>query len=93
MKHSTMTCLELNRSSGLALKKANKGPVILESHGKPRAVILSYKQYERLTKNPDTDKGLSLSFLNEIDDLLTKKFSSIKEAIQSKLDEIPKSFA
>jgi len=47
----TITANELKQATGRMMDQAQRGPVVIEKHGRPHAVLLShadYRQYEAL---------------------------------------------
>ncbi len=50
MTITTLSSRELNQDVGRAKKAANSGPVFITDRGKPAHVLLSIKEYQRLTK-------------------------------------------
>ncbi len=47
---TTMTSREFNQDTGRAKREAEKLPVIITDRGKPSHVLMTYEQYERLSK-------------------------------------------
>ena len=56
MSQSIMTSREFNHDTGRAKKAAEKGPVVITDRGKPSHVLITFKDYERLTRT-----GMSLA--------------------------------
>lgn len=80
-----ISCLELNRGTGAVISKARKCPVILEKHGEPWVVMISYGEYEVLKSSHEffsniESKSLS-EFLDESKDLFVKNFTQLKKSI------------
>ena len=48
MQNLTLTASEFQERVGDALDRALSQPVVITKHGKPRNVVLSYSEYERL---------------------------------------------
>jgi len=46
---TTISSREFNQDTGRAKKAAKKGPVIITDRGKPAHVLLSIKEYEKIT--------------------------------------------
>ncbi len=51
MTITTLSSRELNQDVTRAKKATKKGPVFITDRGKPAYVLLSIKQYQRLTKH------------------------------------------
>jgi prevent-host-death family protein len=49
----TISATEAKNKLGACLDKAQREPVLIESSGRPRAVILNYEEYERLQTMED----------------------------------------
>ena len=49
MNMKTITAREFNQDLGGAKKAAEKGPVIVTDRGRPAHVLLSFKDYEKLS--------------------------------------------
>ena len=54
---------ELRKGIDKILKKAGKGPVIIEKRHKPQAVLLSSEEYERMQGALETAEDLVLGYL------------------------------
>lgn len=50
MTITTLSSRELNQDLGRAKKAARSGPVFITDRGKPAHVLLSYEEYQRLTR-------------------------------------------
>ena len=50
MSITTLTSRECNQGANEAKRAANKGPVFITDRGKPAHVLLSFDDYQRLTK-------------------------------------------
>lgn len=50
MTITTLSSRELNQDVTRAKRAANKGPVFITDRGKPAYVVLSFADYQRLTK-------------------------------------------
>ncbi|OUO94088.1 type II toxin-antitoxin system Phd/YefM family antitoxin [Cloacibacillus sp. An23] len=48
---TTVTSREFNQYAGEAKKAANNGPVFITDRGKPSHVLLSFEEYQRLTRS------------------------------------------
>ncbi len=46
---TTLSSREFNQDTGRAKKASNRGPVIITDRGKPAHVLLSIKEYRRLS--------------------------------------------
>jgi len=51
MTITTVSSREFNQNTSRAKKAAAKGPVFITDRGKPAHVLLSIKEYERLTED------------------------------------------
>jgi prevent-host-death family protein len=49
MSTTTLSSREFNQDTGRAKRAAEKGPVIITDRGRPAHVLLTFKDYERLT--------------------------------------------
>ena len=47
---TTMTSREFNQDTGRAKREAEKLPVIITDRGKPSHVLMTYEQYERMSR-------------------------------------------
>jgi len=72
---------DLTRRSGEILHAASMAPITLTNHGKPRHVILSVEEFERLKKSGNTQMAFKM---DELPDALHKELMS---GIDSQLDE------
>lgn len=52
MTTTALTSREFNQDTGRAKKAADKGPVFITDRGRPAHVLLSIKEYQRLTGGP-----------------------------------------
>ena len=52
MTITTLSSREFNQDTGRAKKAASKGPVFITDRGKPAHVLLSIKDYQRITGGP-----------------------------------------
>jgi prevent-host-death family protein len=50
MTTTTLTARQFNQDTGGAKKAAEQGPVIITDRGRPSHVLLTYKEYERLSR-------------------------------------------
>lgn len=50
MTITTLSSREFNQGASEAKRAANKGPVFITDRGKPAHVLLSFDEYQRLTK-------------------------------------------
>jgi prevent-host-death family protein len=50
MAITTLSSREFNQDASRAKKAANEGPVFITDRGKPAHVLLSIKEYQRLTR-------------------------------------------
>ena len=69
MPRSTITSRELNQDLAAAKRMAAAGPVIITDRGEPAFVLMTYKDYQRLTRRTQVslldalarrDKGVEL---------------------------------
>jgi prevent-host-death family protein len=77
MKQFTST--ELANATGDVLAAAAQAPVIIARHGKPRFVVLTTEQYDRLLSQGDTRRAFHAADLTdaEADTLITQLQDSI----------------
>lgn len=77
MKQFTST--ELANSTGDVLAAAAQAPVVIARHGKPRFVMLSAEEYERLRSQGDPRRAFHVSDLTdaEADKLIAELQDSI----------------
>jgi prevent-host-death family protein len=70
---------ELANATGDVLAAAAQAPVLIARHGKPRFVMLSAEQYERLVTPGDTRRAFHVSNLTdaEADKLIAQLQDSI----------------
>ena len=70
---------ELANKTGDVLAAAAQGPVAINRHGKPRFVMLSAEQFERMIKPADPRRAFHVSDLSDEDakDLITALEDSI----------------
>ncbi|MYM38679.1 type II toxin-antitoxin system Phd/YefM family antitoxin [Duganella qianjiadongensis] len=47
---TTITSREFNQQASEAKRAANKGPVFITDRGRPAHVLMSFEEYQRLTK-------------------------------------------
>ncbi len=52
MLTTTLSSREFNQDTSRAKKAASKGPVFITDRGRPEHVLLSMKEYQRLTGKP-----------------------------------------
>lgn len=50
MAITTITSREFNQAASEAKRAANKGPVFITDRGRPAHVLMSFEEYQRLTK-------------------------------------------
>ncbi len=50
MAHTTLTSREFNQAASEAKRAANDGPVFITDRGKPAHVLLSFADYQKLTR-------------------------------------------
>lgn len=50
MTITTLTSREFNQGASEAKRAANKGPVFITDRGRPAHVLMSFEEYQRLTK-------------------------------------------
>lgn len=50
MTITTLTSREFNQAASEAKRAANKGPVFITDRGRPAHVLMSFEDYQRLTK-------------------------------------------
>ena len=48
---TTVTSREFNQYAGEAKKAANSGPVFITDRGRPSHVLISFEEYQRLTRS------------------------------------------
>jgi antitoxin Phd len=58
---------ELANRTGDVLAAAAEAPVVIARHGKPRFVMLSAEQYERLRRRGDSRRAFHVSDLTDAD--------------------------
>lgn len=77
----TFSATELANKTGDVLAAAAQEPVAIQRHGKPRFVMLSAEEYERLTSPHGTRRAVHVSSLSdsEASDLLTALADSMKD--------------
>jgi prevent-host-death family protein len=65
---TTLSSREFNQDTGRAKRAARKGPVFITDRGRPAHVLLSIKQYEKLTgKQKSIVEMLAMPEVAEID--------------------------
>ena len=68
MAITTLSSREFNQNTSRAKKAARKGPVFITDRGRPAHVLLSIKQYEKLTgKQKSIVEMLAMPGVAEID--------------------------
>jgi len=68
MAMTTISSRELNQDTARAKRAARKGPVFITDRGRPAHVLLSIKQYEKLTgKQKSIVEMLAMPEVAEID--------------------------
>ena len=68
MSITTLSSREFNQDTSRAKKAASKGPVFITDRGKPAHVLLSIKEYQKLTgKRRNIIEALSMPGLADID--------------------------
>lgn len=68
MAITTLSSREFNQDTGRAKRAARKGPVFITDRGRPAHVLLSIKQYEKLTgKQKSIVEMLAMPEVAEID--------------------------
>lgn len=68
MATSSLTSRELNYDVGKAKKAAEAGPVVITDRGKPSHVLMTYREFERLTgKRNNIVDALSMPGLSDVD--------------------------
>jgi prevent-host-death family protein len=68
MSATTISSREFNQDLGRAKRAAKEGPVFITDRGKLAHVLLSAKDYQRLTATrPNLAEALSMPGLSEID--------------------------
>ena len=68
MAMTTISSRELNQDTARAKRAARKGPVFITDRGRPAHVLLSIKQYEKLTgKRKSIVEMLAMPEVAEID--------------------------
>lgn len=53
----SMSARDAKNGFGLLLDTARAGPVTIEKHGRPVAVMISVEEYERLTKRGEVKRS------------------------------------
>jgi len=64
MSQTILTSREFNQDTGRAKKAAEKGPVVITDRGHPSHVLMTFEDYERLTK---TELGLAEALAGDPD--------------------------
>jgi prevent-host-death family protein len=54
MPITTLSSREFNQDTGRAKKAARKGPVFITDRGRPAHVLLSIREYQKITKNRES---------------------------------------
>lgn len=54
------TTVDLNKQVGEVTDAARKEPVIITRHRRPRFVLMSFEQYEQMTKGDDPRRSFTL---------------------------------
>lgn len=68
MSITTVTSREFNQYAGVAKKAANSGPVFITDRGRPSHVLLSFEEYQRLTRSRRSiADALSLSGVEDVE--------------------------
>ncbi|MDR6192591.1 prevent-host-death family protein [Agrobacterium pusense] len=68
MATTSLTSRELNHDVGRAKKAAEAGPVVITDRGRPSHVLMTYREFERLTgKRHNLVNALSMPGLSNID--------------------------
>ncbi|OCJ63354.1 prevent-host-death protein [Agrobacterium tumefaciens] len=68
MATTNLTSRELNHDVGRAKKAAEAGPVVITDRGRPSHVLMTYREFERLTgKRHNLVEALSMPGLSNID--------------------------
>ncbi|UXS05474.1 type II toxin-antitoxin system Phd/YefM family antitoxin [Agrobacterium tumefaciens] len=68
MATTRLTSRELNHNVGRAKKAAEAGPVVIIVRGRPSHVLMTYREFERLTgKHRNLVDSLSMPGLSNID--------------------------
>ena len=76
MTITTLSSREFNQDTSCAKKAATEGPVFITDRGKPAHVLLSIKEYQRLTgQHRNIVEALSMPGLSDIE----VKFPRLRE--------------
>ncbi|MGN7737053.1 type II toxin-antitoxin system Phd/YefM family antitoxin [Ensifer sp. 22564] len=68
VKITTLSSRELTRDISRAKKAAEAGPVIITDHGRPRFVLITYDEFERLSgKRRNLVDALAMLGLSTVD--------------------------
>ncbi|MDR6192871.1 prevent-host-death family protein [Agrobacterium pusense] len=68
MATTSLTSRELNHDVGIAKKAAEAGPVVITDRGRPSHVLMTYREFERLTgKLRNLVDAFSMPGLSNID--------------------------
>lgn len=68
MSITSLSSRELNHDVSRAKKAAQKGPVVITDRGRPSHVLMTYREFERLTgKRRNLVDALSMPGLSAID--------------------------
>ena len=73
----TVTATELGANSGEALIAAERGPVAVKKHGKPRYVIMTLDRYEAMRRRGDTRRAYTAVTMPP--DMMDAMVQSMKE--------------
>ncbi len=80
----TYTTSDLSRKSGDIIAEALRRPVTITQRNKPRLVILSIEDFERLKAQGDTRKHLRLA---DIPDALFAEMENAVEKLEAEADK------
>jgi antitoxin Phd len=72
---------ELANATGDVLAAAAQAPVLIARHGKPRFVVLSAEEYERLRSHGDTRRAFHVSDLTDAE--AEKLIAALKDSIDN----------
>jgi PHD/YefM family antitoxin component YafN of YafNO toxin-antitoxin module len=80
MATTNLTSRELNHDVGRAKKAAEAGPVVITDRGRPSHVLMTYREFERLTgKRHNLVDALSMPGLSNIDFDLSRSVIATRE--------------
>ena len=86
MANVTLTAREFQERVGDALDRSLSQPVVITRHGRPRNVVLSFSEYERLTARDRRIVGLDDWTAEELSWLAEARMEPGFEALDAELD-------